>query len=82
MQEAGRTLEEIRAAFMSPDSTVPAPAPAVARTLWRHIDIGPGVQLQVAHDVRLPSPARLRELAEWCRQHFTRDQESSEDQHA
>jgi DNA-binding transcriptional MerR regulator len=82
MQEAGRTLEEIRAAFTSPHSAEPAPAPSVPRTLWRHIDLGPGVQLQVAHDVRLPSPARLRELAGWCRQHFIRDQESSEDEHA
>jgi len=81
LQERGCTLDEIRAELASPQLPAPPPA-AVPRTLWRHIELGPGVQLQVAHDVRLPPPARLRELADWCRHHFTFDDESSEDEHA
>jgi DNA-binding transcriptional MerR regulator len=85
-QEAGRTLDEIRRA--------PEPAPprratrraagdheAVARSLWRRLTLVPGVELHVAGGVRLPSAARLQELAAWCRLHLvsTADEESEKD---
>jgi hypothetical protein len=30
------------------------------------------VELHVAHDIRLPSPGRLEQLAAWCRTHLAR----------
>lgn len=76
MQEAGRTLDEIRG----------APAERVAsrmrsrraetdsiqleRSLWRRLTLSPGVELHVAGHVRLPPPGRLQELAAWCRGHL------------
>jgi DNA-binding transcriptional MerR regulator len=74
LQEAGRTLDEIRRATAGPRGrAIEAPrveVPAVRRSMWRHLTLAPGVELQVAANVRIPSPARLQELAEWCRQHF------------
>jgi DNA-binding transcriptional MerR regulator len=75
MQEAGRTLEEIRQALAGPRARRAGEAPrlrtpAVRRSLWRHVALAPGVELLVASTVRLPSPARLQELADWCRQYF------------
>jgi len=70
LQEAGRTLDEIRQLLghqPSPDVPIPAPLP---RTVWRRIELAPGVEIDVREDVRLPPPGRLQELAEWCRQHF------------
>lgn len=88
LQEAGRTLDEIRQAPASrPARKSAAPPPLVPtavslpRTLWRHVPLAPGVELQVAHHVRLPSAARLRELAAWCRLHFTDNAHSHEDDH-
>lgn len=42
-----------------------APAPMQAST-WRRVEVMPGVELHVSGSRSLPSPARLRELAEWC----------------
>ena len=75
MQDAGRTLEEIRRAFAAPRTRTKAgevvPAePAIPRTLWRRILLTSGVELHVAGTVRLPPGPRLRELADWCRLHF------------
>lgn len=75
LQEAGRTLDEIRQALAGRRSRHVGEAlrgelPAVRRSLWRHLTLAPGVELQVESTVRLPSPARLQELANWCRQHF------------
>lgn len=70
LQEAGRTLDEIRQLLgqqPSPDVPIPAPLP---RTVWRRIELAPGVEIHVRDDVRLPPPGRLQELAAWCRQHF------------
>jgi hypothetical protein len=39
------------------------------------------VELHVARGVRLP-PARLRELAEWCGRHFTREYDTHGDDDA
>jgi DNA-binding transcriptional MerR regulator len=84
MQEAGQSLGEIRAGLGGRDTAVPpAPAPIPATpTLWRHLEVAPGVRLQVALAVRMPAPARLRELAEWCQQHFIRGYDGHEDDHA
>jgi DNA-binding transcriptional MerR regulator len=84
LQEAGRSLLEIRAELSGTTVATPVPpaeAP-VPRAVWRHLELAPGVQLQVAHDVGIPAEARLRELAEWCRQHFIRAYDSHEDDHA
>ena len=74
MQESGRTLDDIRrslgqkpqprAAQQPPHDELPM------RSLWRRVALTPGVELHVATTVRLPTPAELRELAEWCRTHF------------
>jgi DNA-binding transcriptional MerR regulator len=75
LQEAGRTLDEIRRALGqggSADGRAMAAAehPPIDRSLWRRLVIAPGVELHVAGDVRLPAPARLNELAAFCRTHF------------
>jgi DNA-binding transcriptional MerR regulator len=74
MQEAGRTLDEIRRGPTGRGSkrrpAATAAPPALERSIWRRVSLAPGVELQVAGHVRLPSPARLQELAAWCRQHF------------
>lgn len=75
MQEAGRTLDEIRRALGqtrgsrigSQRVVEDAPLP---RSLWRRIALARGVELHVASTARLPPPARLRELVDWCRLHF------------
>jgi DNA-binding transcriptional MerR regulator len=84
LQEAGRTLDEIRQLLdVGAVSTMRAAA-AVARPLprevWRRVTVAPGVELHVSDNVRLPSPARLQELADWCRLHL--DGRDSEDNDA
>jgi DNA-binding transcriptional MerR regulator len=68
-QEAGQTLDEIRAALgkrtavrLADDRGVDGP---LSRELWRRITLAPGVELHVANEVRLPSPSKLQELAGW-----------------
>ena len=91
LQESGRTLDEIRrGAALSlskgPDRGVAASKAAratepadVRRSIWRRLTLAPGVELQIAGHVRLPSPSRLNELAEWCRLHLTPDSEEESD---
>ena len=76
LQEAGRTLDEIRKEItqrlqrrtLQPlAQTAPEP---LSRSLWRRLIVAPGVELNVAGNVRLPSPGKLEELAAWCRKHF------------
>ena len=73
MQEAGRTLEEIKHALSgtgeraSPAGEAPQ---ALDRSVWRRITVAPGVEVHVAGGIRLPSPGKLNELAAWCRAHF------------
>jgi DNA-binding transcriptional MerR regulator len=77
MQEAGRTLAEIKQAFAGPARqkqtnahwAYRSPAP-IERTVWRRITLAPGVELNVAGNIRLPASGKLQELAEWCREHF------------
>ena len=85
MQEAGQSLDAIRRALAGPAADrdnvtvgrahpgVPPPAASVAdvpRSLWRRLVVAPGVELLVASDVALPPPAKLHQLADWCRAHF------------
>jgi DNA-binding transcriptional MerR regulator len=90
LQEAGRTLDEIRRDLGQrpgrpfdklragpfdklrtepPAMTALVAAPDVARprSLWRRIELAPGVELHVSANNRLPGPAKLEELAQWCR---------------
>jgi DNA-binding transcriptional MerR regulator len=73
LQEGGRTLEEIRQALQhqSRPSERQLPVAALERTVWRRLTLAPGVELNVASDVRLPAPGKLAELAAWCRMHFS-----------
>ena len=75
MQEAGRTLDEIRRGPSERTAPRRRLAPAtepvrLERSLWRRLALAPGVELHVAGNVRLPSPGRLQELAAWCRLHL------------
>ena len=72
LQESGRTLEEIRNELGQQPGR---PAPALMhratveqpRSLWRRIELAPGVELHVSANNRLPGPAKLEALANWCR---------------
>jgi len=74
-QEAGLSLEQIRARRApTPGSDRPEPPrQPFPRSTWRRLTLAPGVELNVAHDIKLPAPGRLEELAEWCRANFTGD---------
>ncbi len=84
LQDAGRTLDEIRQLLDAGAVSTTRAAAAVARPLprevWRRVTVAPGVELHVSDNVRLPSPARLQELADWCRLHL--DGRDSEDNDA
>ncbi len=83
LQEAGRSLDEIRALVQAPArrtadaagaahaETAPLPLP-IPRSAWRRLELAPGVELHVCHDIPLPAPGRLADLADWCRQHLIR----------
>ena len=78
LQEAGRTLDEIRRAIhdRSGRHLERRPAePSMPRTLWRRLELAPGVELHVSGTVRLPPQGRLQELANWCRLHLPDDDE-------
>lgn len=74
LQEAGRSLDEIRHALNPAPAARRAPAPVertaaerIERKLWRRLTLAPGVELHVEGGLRLPSPGKLEELAAWCR---------------
>ena len=75
MQEAGRTLDEIRRRPAATDAA-PTRAPdaveqvSTERSIWRRLTLAPGIELQLRSDIRLPSPGRIEELAAWCRRHL------------
>ncbi len=81
-QEAGRSLDDIRAprrpSSGRPGHAAAAAALSIPRSAWRRLELAPGVELHVASDIRLPAPARLDELVNWCRQHLTRKTEGEE----
>jgi DNA-binding transcriptional MerR regulator len=81
LQEAGQTLDEIRARLhrgSARRAQEPAPAAPLERSHYRRLSLAPGVELHVAGDVRLPSPGRLIELATWCRLHFAKRDEDND----
>jgi len=84
LQENGRTLVAIRHALgQVPNRRSPAEArreELPSRSLWRRLTVMPGVELHLESGVRLPAPARLRELAEWCRLHFADTSQAEEDE--
>ena len=75
LQEAGRTLDEIRQllegkparAAVIAGETKSAP---VSRKIWSRLLLADGVELHVAGHVRLPPASRLNELATLCRATF------------
>ena len=73
LQAAGRSLDEIRAALDGGTGRrATSQAAAVPdRSVWRRLQLAPGIEIHVAHHITLPGPNRLRELADWCRLHFT-----------
>jgi DNA-binding transcriptional MerR regulator len=80
-QEAGRSLDDIRARGRRPSGRRPfaaAPPRVLSRSTWRRLELAPGVELHVAHDITLPAGIRLDELVEWCRRHLSRNPEGEE----
>ena len=77
-QESGLSLDQIRAR-RTPQAVgrapMPRPSTPLPRSAWRRLELGPGIELHVAHDIRLPAPGRLEELVEWCRGHLSRNTE-------
>lgn len=73
LQEKGHTLDEIRRVLggnAPAAGEAPPIGPAPERAVYRRLQLAPGVELHVAGNVRLPSPAKLDELASWCRENF------------
>lgn len=80
-QEAGRSLDDIRARPLRPAGLkrlAAAVTAAVPRSVWRRLELAPGVELHIASGARLPSAARLDELATWCRRYLSPDSEGEE----
>jgi len=79
LQDAGRTLDEIRRPASKRDRVVePALAPTPSVEPWRRIELAPGVELHVSGQRRLPSAAAVRILADWCRAHLTGGEETDD----
>ena len=77
-QEAGLSLVEIRAGrtpHAGGGKPGPRPSQPLPRSAWRRLELGTGIELHVADDVRLPAPGRLEELVAWCRIHLSRNTE-------
>jgi DNA-binding transcriptional MerR regulator len=86
LQEAGRTLEEIRRELavgaVDRREVAAQELDLPVRTAWRRLTLAPGVELHVSGDVRLPPPGKLQELATWCRQLFVTSGKREEDSDA
>lgn len=86
LQEAGRSLDEIRSSLEAHEgraqawaTRLPQPSPAaVPRSVWRRLQLAPGVELHVSQDITLPAPGRLDELSAWCRAHLRGIQEEED----
>src|SRR5687767_9156222 len=66
MQEAGKTLDEVRRlpakqTVLRPGASFEAGPRAPERSIWRRLTLAPGVELQVAGNIRLPPPGRIQE---------------------
>jgi DNA-binding transcriptional MerR regulator len=72
LQASGRTLDEIRATLDGGTDRRVARQAAVLpdRSVWRRLQLAPGIELHLANHITLPGPNRLRELADWCRLHL------------
>ena len=85
LQEQGLPLSSIREAMDGGGRKKRADAPAAMeppvapRSAWSRLELVPGVELNVSSAYRLPSPARIHELAGWCRQHFRPEEEKKDD---
>jgi DNA-binding transcriptional MerR regulator len=77
LQEAGRTLDEIRrpAPVRERRRLVAPPTSPPVVSAWRRIALAPGVELHVSGDARLPSAAALDALKDWCRASLSRGDE-------
>jgi hypothetical protein len=72
LQASGRTLDDIRGGGgPSQHSSASRLLSTPQRSVWRRLELAPGVELLVSGATTMPSPSRLRELAEWCRLHFS-----------
>jgi DNA-binding transcriptional MerR regulator len=76
LQEAGRSLTEIRAILAGKrggrgELRLPT---APRRSPWTRLELAPGVELHVAGGVRIPPPGKLAELTDWCRRVFRREE--------
>lgn len=82
MQERGLSLSEIRERRGASGAAEPpaAPAPVLPpRSAWVRLELAPGIELHVAGDRKLPPPARLAELARWCRRWLHPSAEENDD---
>ena len=77
MQERGLSLLRIRRALNRGLANV-EPLPVPPRSSWTRIEVLPGVELHVSRTLRLPPPAKLAELWEWCRRSFRRNEEEGD----
>src|SRR5262245_58187423 len=72
LQASGRTLDEIRATSIARgQKAMRSEMRMPERSVWRRLQLAPGLELHVAGHVTLPPPGLLGELADWCRLHFT-----------
>src|SRR5262245_28359714 len=72
LQASGRTLGDIRGDGDPSEHTAASRLTASPqRSVWRRLELAPGVELHVSGETKMPSPNRVRELAEWCRLHFS-----------
>jgi len=79
LQEAGRTLDEIRRPASKRDRLGQPVSPAVPPVAaWRRIELAPGVELHISGQRRLPSAAAVRILTDWCRTHLASGEETDD----
>lgn len=72
LQSSGCTLDEIRATVDGAERRTTGETVALPdRSVWRRLQLAPGIEIHLENHITLPGPNRLRELADWCRLHFT-----------
>jgi len=85
LQEAGRSLDQIRAILHGNPVRMARPVSgstqaAFDRSVWRRIALAPGVELHVSSTVRLPPASKLEELARWCRIYLSSTEKENSDE--